>query len=193
MSNTEASNMEASNIEAIDMRDITAYAPVRVFLSGFFRFLLGGVMAIVAYACIFALIKTSAQQPSANDPPKWLIDMVVLLFVLLATLGLSSGVGRMLSAFSRKCFFRAGRDGIAIRLPRQGWFGRFHLAEYRLKWSEVDRLVHFTYKTNGITTATELRIYTREGTMIRVQRMYFSASAMGLQSHLLTIQASASS
>jgi len=57
----------------------------------------------------------------------------------------------------------------------------------------VERLVHFTYRTNGIPTATELRIYTRAGTMIRVERMYFSASAMGLQSHLLTIQASASS
>jgi hypothetical protein len=187
------SNMEASNVEAPDMRDVTTYAPVRVFLSGFFWFLLGGVMAIVADACIFALMKTSAQQPSANDPPKWLIYMVVLLFVFLASLGLSSGLGRIISAFSRRCFFRAGRDGIAIRMPKRGWFGRFHLADYRLKWSEVERLVHFTYRTNGIPTATELRIYTRAGTMIRVERMYFSASAMGLQSHLLTIQASASS
>jgi hypothetical protein len=150
-------------------------------------------MAIVAYACVFALIKTSAQQPSANDPPKWLIYIVVLLFVFLATLGLTSGVGRMISACSRDCFFRAGRDGIAIRMPRQGWFGRFHLADYRLKWSDVDRLVHFTYKTNGIPTATELRIYTRAGTMIRVERMYFSASVMGLQSQLREIQASVNS
>jgi hypothetical protein len=133
---------------------------------------------------------TSAEKPSADDPPKWLIYMGVLLFVLLATLGLSSGVGRIISAGSRECFFRAGRDGIAIRMPRQGWFGRFHLAHYRLKWSEVERLVHFTYKTNGIPTATELRIYTRAGAMIRVERMYFSASVMGLQQQLLAIQAS---
>jgi hypothetical protein len=179
-----------SNMEAPDMRDVTAYAPVRVFLSGLWRFVFGGIMATCLYALIYALVKTSGRQPSVGDPPKWLIYMVVLLFALLPAFSLSSGAGRMISAFSRKCFFRAGRDGIAIRMPKRGWFGRFHLAEYRLKWSEVDRLVHFTYRTNGIPTATQLRIHMRDGTMLRVDRMYFSASVIGLQRQLLAIQAS---
>jgi hypothetical protein len=60
-----------------------------------------------------------------------------------------------------------------------------------MKWSEVDRLVHFTYRTNGISTATELRIHLKDGTMLRVERMYFSAGPRHLQQALLAMQAAA--
>ena len=133
----------------MDLRDLTAYSPVRVFLSGLWRLAFGGVFALVLYALVFAMAKTAGQPHSAADPPRWLIAVAPALLGLVALLAMSSGLGRMVSAFSRKCFFRAGRDGISIRLPKRGWLGRFRLAEYWFKWNEVDRLVHFTYRSMG--------------------------------------------
>jgi hypothetical protein len=60
--------------------------------------------------------------------------------------------------------------------------------EYLFKWNEVDRLVHFTYKTNGIRTATELRIHLNDGTRLTVDRMYFSADVWSIQYQLVEIQ-----
>lgn len=180
-----------SDGSSLDLNDLTPYAPVRVFVSGLWRFLFGGVIGVCCYALAFALIKTADRPRSIADPPQWLIDGMGLLLVLMAVLALSSGLGRMISAFSRKCFFRAGRDGISVRLPKRGWFGRFRLAEYWIKWNEVDRLVHFTYRTNGIPTSTELRIHLKDGSKLRVERIYFSASPKHLQQALLAIQATA--
>jgi hypothetical protein len=172
----------------MDLRDLAAYAPVRVFLSGLWRLIFGSVFAVTDYALLFAMAKTAGQPHSAADPPRWLIALAPLLIGMMALLAISSGLGRMVSAFSRKCFFRAGRDGISIRLPKRGWFGRFRLAEYWFKWNEVDRLVHFTYRVNGIPTSTELRIHLKNGTRLAVDRMYFSTSVKGLQEQLLAIQ-----
>jgi len=180
-----------SNEGSVDLRDITTYAPVRVFLTGLWRLLFGGVIAVCLYALLFALAQTAGQPASVADPPKWLIGLAPLILGLIALLCISSGLGRMISAFSTKCFFRAGRDGISIRIPKRGWFGRFRLAEYWLKWNEVDRLVHFTHKTNGIPTSTELRIYLVDKTMLRVERFYFSASVAQLQRELMAIQGGA--
>jgi hypothetical protein len=180
-----------SNTQALDLPDLTTYSPVRVFLTGIWRFLFGAMIAASFYALAYAVAKTADQPRSAADPPRWLLYAAGLLFAFLAVLCLSSGLGRMISAFSQGCFFRAGRAGISIRLPKRGWFGRFRLAEYWMKWSEVDRLVHFTYRTNGIPTSTELRIYLLDKTMLRVERMYFSASPKHLQLALLAIQAEA--
>ena len=179
-----------NNEAALDWRDVTAYSPVRVFLAGLWRFLFGGVFALSTYALLFAMIKISGQPPSSADPPRWLIALAPLVLGLIALLVMSSGLGRMASAFSTNCFFRAGREGSWVRLPRQGWFGRFRVASFRFKWSEIEKVVHFTYKTNGIPTSTELRIHLNDGTRLTVDRMYFSASVWSIQHQLVSIQTS---
>jgi hypothetical protein len=179
-----------SSNETLDLHDLTTYSPVRVFLSGLWWLAFGGILAVTLYALIYAMARTAAASHSAADPPRWLIYGVVLLFGLWAFSCLSGGVGRIISAFSKNCFFRAGRDGISVRLPVRGWFGRFRYAEYWIKWSEVKQVVHFTYRTNGIATSTQLRIRLQDGTRLSVPRMYFSANVKWLQEQLLTIQAS---
>jgi hypothetical protein len=54
----------------------------------------------------------------------------------------------------------------------------------------VERIVHFTFRTNGIPTGTELRIHLKDGSRLTVERMYFSASVKRLQDELLAILAS---
>jgi len=173
-----------------ELRDLTTYSRVRVFLSGLWRLMFGGVFAVMLYALAYAMAKTAGQPPSAADPPRWLIALVPVAFGLVALLCISSGAGRMVSAFAGNCFFRAGSRGISVRLPRRGWFGRFRLAEYWIEWPEVERIVHFTFRTNGIPTGTELRIHLKDGSRLTVERMYFSASVKRLQDELLAILAS---
>jgi hypothetical protein len=180
-----------SGNEALDLRDLTTYSPVRVFLSGLWRLIFGAVFAVVFYALLFAMAKTAGQPHSAVEPPMWLIALAPLMIGLMALFSILSGLGRMVSAFAKECFFRAGRDGILVRLPVRGWFGRFRLAKYWIEWNEVREVVHFTYRINGIPTSTSLRIRLHDGSKLSVERMYFSASVRSLQTQLLAIQASA--
>jgi hypothetical protein len=177
-----------SNAVSMDMHDLTAYSPVRVFLAGFWRLLFGAVIGFAACVLIVVVAQTAGEPRTAEDFPPWLGIVAGSLLGLGAVAVLSAGLGRMISAFARNCYFRAGREGISVRLPRQRWFGRFRVVEYWFKWNEVDRVVHFTYKTNGIPTATELRIHLNNGTRLTVDRMYFSADVWSIQYQLVAIQ-----
>ena len=170
------------------LQDVTIYSPVRVFLAGLWRLLFGVLIGFSTFALFFAMVKTSGEPASAADPPRWLIPLAGAFLGLLSLAVMSGGLGRMISAFAGNCYFRAGRDGISVRFPRQKWFGRFRVTSYWLKWSEVDRIVHFTFKTNGIPTGTELRIHLNDGTRLTVDRMYFSASIWSIQQQLLSIR-----
>ena len=177
-----------SEVEARDFSDVTTYSPVRVFLAGLWRMLFGAVLGLAACVLIVNMVQIAGEPNS--DLPLWCPILFASLLGLAALAAISGGLGRTISAFARNCYFRAGREGIAVRMPRQRWYGRFRLREFRFKWSEVDRVVHFTYRTNGIKTSTELRIYLNDGTRLTVDRMYFSADVWSIQHQLATIRAS---
>jgi hypothetical protein len=113
---------------------------------------------------------------------------LVLCFVGFAIA--TGGLGRVVSAFAKDCYFRAGADGLAIRLPVQGWFGRFRMTEYNFQWGEIKQLVHFTHSLNFIPISRELRVELEDGKTVVIKRHYFSASVKSLQQELLTIRAS---
>jgi hypothetical protein len=176
-----------------NMQDLTTYSPIRIGMTGFWQVVVGALLAIPAGMLVY--IGPSGERmanPPAGEPYPWYFFAFGLVLLFCCVYIFAGGVGRIRSAFAENCYFRAGTDGIAIRLPKPGWFGRFQIIEYNIKWSEIKELVHFTYRVNLIPVTRELRIFLNDGKKITIDRKYFSASVKKLQEQLLTIQASVS-
>ena len=173
------------------MQDLTTYSPIRVALTGIWRVIFGALLAVPAGLLIWIGPNGEAGAPrAAGDMPAWWLFVVGLVMAVAAFCFVTGGVGRIISAFAEDCYFRAGPEGIAFRLPRQGWFGRFRLTEYAFRWNEIKQLLHFTHSVNLIPVSRELQVHLYEGKLIIVQRFYFKASAKRLQEQILTIAAS---
>lgn len=174
------------------MQDLTSYSPIRVALTGIWRIILGALLAVPAGFIVYMGPhgEAGATRAPGDLGPVWFFFVgLVLSFVALSfVLG---GVGRMVSAFPRGYYFRAGVEGMAIRLPRQGWFGRFRIMEYQYRWEEIEQLIHFTRSVNMIPVARELHIRLYGGKEILIERFYFSASIKRLREELLRIKAQA--
>ena len=168
------------------LRDVTTYAPVRIVLVGVSRVIFGALVlfsgAVLAWAAYGGDMGKGGEQ--------WWMMLVgaVLAFAGLALL--SGGVGRIVSAFADG-YFRAGAEGVAVRLPRQGWFGRFKLVEYQYRWNEIEKFIYFTHSVNGIPMSRELRIRLYGGKEARFERFYFSASVKRLATELSALAARA--
>jgi len=174
-----------------NLQDVTTYAPARIVLLGILRLTFGLLLAVPAATIIW--IGPNGEPGAPRQPgdlgPLWFFFVgLVLGFVAFAIA--AGGVGRVVSAFAKDCYFRAGPDGIAIRLPVQGWFGRYRMTEYNFRWSEIKQLVHFTHSLNLIPISRELRIELEDGRTAVIQRHYFLANVKSLQQQLLTIRAS---
>jgi len=173
-----------------NMQDVTTYAPVRIALLGIVRAIFGVLIALMGVATVWATAAGDTAPRQPGDMPSWWLLLVGLALGLGGIAIASGGVGRLISAFAQDCYFRAGPDGVAIRVPLQGWFRRFRLTEYNFRWSEINQLVHFTHSVNLIPVSRELRIELETGKTVIIKRYYFSASVKSLQQHLMTIQAS---
>lgn len=176
---------------ASNMQDVTPYAPVRIALLGFLRVIFGLIVAVPAGLLIWIGPNGEAGATRApGDMPAWWMFLIGLVLAFVAFCIVTGGVGRMVSAFAENCYLRAGPDGVSIRLPMQGWFGRFKMTEYSFRWNEIKQLVHFTHRINFIPISRELRIELVAGNTVTIKRHYFSASVKNLQQQLLTIEAS---
>jgi len=174
-----------------NLQDVTTYAPVRIALLGILRFIFGLLVAVPAGLLIWIGPNGEAGAPhNPGDMPPWWMFFVGLVLGFVAFAIAAGGVGRVVSAFAKDCYFRAGPEGIAIRLPVQGWFGRFRMTEYNFRWSEIRQLVHFTHSINLIPISRELRIELEDGKTVTIKRHYFSANVKSLQQQLLTIRTS---
>jgi hypothetical protein len=123
--------------------------------------------------------------------PAWWMFVVGLGFAVGALALITGGVGRIISSLARDCYFRAGTEGLAIRLPKQGWFGRFRMMEYQFKWAEIEQLIYFTRSVNLIPVARELHIRRYGGKEVTIERFYFSKSIKRLREELMALQAQA--
>lgn len=172
------------------MQDLTTYAPIRVALTGVWRIIFGALVAIPGGLLIW--IGPNGEPGATRAPgdmPAWWMFVVGLGFAFGALTLITGGVGRIVSAFMRDCSFRAGAEGMAVRLPKQGWFGRFRLVDYQFKWEEIESLIYFTRSLNLIPVARELHIRLYGGKEVTIERFYFSASMKRLQARLLEIKA----
>ena len=177
-----------NDLDAMGMQHVTAYAPARIITLGLLRLIFGLLLGAAAFAVLYSTpdFLNAPRQP--GDLPGWWMVVVGLVLAFVAFCIVSGGVGRIVSAFAGDCYFKAGPEGIAIRMPRQKWFGRFKLVEYRFKWDEIRQLVHFTNKINLIPISRELRIEPVTGKTISIARYYFSTSVKNIQRQLLAIQ-----
>jgi hypothetical protein len=174
------------------MQDMTTYAPIRVALAGIRRIVFGLLLGIIPFALIYVLANSSGSLTSdAEGMQRWWVFVLVGVFTLVSLSFVLGGVGRVISAFVRGCYFRAGAEGMAIRVPEQGWFGRFKVMEYPYKWEEVERIMNITRSVNFIPIASELNIRVYGGKEITIERYYFSSSAKKLCADFLAVRARA--
>jgi hypothetical protein len=173
-----------------NMQEVTTYAPVRIALLGILRAIFGLLVALMGVLAVWATASGDSAPRQPGDMPWWWMYLVGLVLCFVGFAIATGGLGRVVSAFAKDCYFRAGADGLAIRLPVQGWFGRFRMTEYNFQWGEIKQLVHFTHSLNFIPISRELRVELEDGKTVVIKRHYFSASVKSLQQELLTIRAS---
>jgi hypothetical protein len=167
------------------MQDVATYAPIRIILTGLWRVMFGGVFLLLAAVTVYAMLHAPR---SSADPPLWLIALIPVVFSLIGAAAASSGIGRMVSAFARNCYLRGGPEGVAVRIPVRGWFGRFRVMTFYFGWHEIDKLIEVTHRINGIPTNHELRIRLRNGQRLDIERCCFSLNSAVIQSVLLGLQ-----
>ena len=173
-----------------NMQDVTAYSPIRVAMAGIRRVIFGALLAVPGVA--FVWLGPNGEPGATRAPgdmPAWWMFVVGLAFSFAAFSILTGGVGRVISAFVRDCYFRAGLEGLAIRVPKQGWFGRFKVMEYPYKWEEVERIINITRRVNFIPVGSELNIRVYGEKEITIERYYFSSSAKKLCADFLAVRA----
>jgi len=173
------------------MVEVARYAPARVIVSGIGRLIAAAIVLGLASLIVFILIRGTTAPPTASDPPPWAFGVIAGLFGFFGLLLLAGAVGRVVSAFARGCCIWASPDGMVLRFPVRGWFGRFSVREFRWRWSSIRQLVHMTHKINGIPTSTELRIELTDGSRVKIERYNFSDSSAVIQERLLAIKARA--
>lgn len=159
-----------------NLQDVTKYAPIRILLRGAAKAFFGVFVTGIGAVAFGAALTSDHGQRQSGDMPWWWMFIVGAAIGIVGLAFLSGGLGQMVSAFARGCYLKAGPEGMAVRVPKQGWFGRFRVVEYQFQWNEVEELIHFTRSLNLIPIARELHIRLFGGKQIVIERCYFSAS-----------------
>jgi hypothetical protein len=173
------------------LEQVTSYAPATIVVLGLVKAIFGLMvigLGVLAF-CAGASGDSAPRQP--GDLPQWWMMVVGAGLGLFGFALASGGVGRIVSAFASGCYFKAGDEGLAVRLPKQGWFGRFRIVEYQFKWEEIESLYPLTRSINLIPIARELHIRLFGGRDITIERFYFSTSSKQLCEMLLKMRAQA--
>jgi hypothetical protein len=177
------------NLDASGMQDVTWYSPVRIALLGLIRIVFGAMLGFLAALVLWATAHGEFQPTKPGDMPHWWMYVVGSLMAFGAFAFATGGLGRVVSAFARGCYFRAGPDGLAIRLPKNRWFGLYRIVEHRLQWHQIKRMIYVIHRHNLIPMARELQIETYSGETVAVERHFFSDNIKTIQQKLLHVQA----
>ncbi len=183
-----AEDVLVADLDARGFQDVASFAPARVLLLGVAQAVFGLLVALMGVLAVWAVSVGDLRPTEPGDLPAWWMSLVGVALALYGFYLVSGGRGRMVSAFARSCYFKAGPEGIAVRLPKPGWFGIFKVVEYTFSWQEIKRLEHFTHRSHMIPSASELRIELENGETIAVQRHYFSAGVEEVRQRLLAIR-----
>jgi hypothetical protein len=160
----------------LNLRPVTTYARLRIFLVGLVRFIFGFLILGCGVAVAWAAANGDMAPNHPGDMPSWWMVLVGCALALFGFGIASGGGGRMVLAFASGCCFLAGPEGVYLRMPKLGWFGLYSFQEHSLQWNQIEALTHFTQRINLIPVSRELRIRVYGGQQIVVPRYFFSAS-----------------
>jgi len=183
--------MNAAEQGDSDMVEVAHYAPFRVFLAGLGRLAIGGVFLATCVLVFYIYFSERGSLPADRSTQEMVpvLPAVGAAFGLIALLVLPGAIGRIVSAFAKGFYIRAGLSGIEIRMPRRRWWGRYRRGTWRSRWDEIAKIVHYTSRINGIPSSQELRIELVGGSRLRIERYVFSESVASIQKSLLEIRA----
>ena len=179
------------DIRQSNLQDVTSYAPGRIALLGMVKAIFGLLVTGMGVVAIYATAGGDMKPTHPGDMPQWWMILVGAGLAIFGLVVASGGVGRMLSALADGCYFKAGPEGLAVRLPKEGWLGRFRLVEYHFRWEEIEDLIYFTRSTHLIPVARELHIRLNSGNEVTIQRFYFAASIKSIREELMKIRTQA--
>jgi hypothetical protein len=183
-----AESEDIRNFAERGMQPVTSYAPARILLLGLAEAVFGLMVLGMGAITIWATWGGDMKPTKPGDMPEWWMYIVGAALGLGGVALFTSGLGRMLSGLARNCFFMAGPEGIALRMPKQGWFGRFRVVEYDLKWDQIAQFVRYIHRAHLIPVGSDLRIELKVGGRVVIARHYFRDSVMEIQQRLLAMQ-----
>jgi hypothetical protein len=175
------------NLEARGMQPVTSYAPARISLLGLTEAVFGLIVLGMGALAIWATSAGEMRPTKPGDMPEWWMYLVGAALALGGLALFTSGLGRMLSALARNCFFMGGPEGISIRMPKQGWFGYFRVVEYDLRWNQIAGFARYIHRAHSIPIGSDLRIELKGGGRVVIARHYFRDSSKDLQQKLSTM------
>jgi hypothetical protein len=145
------------------MKDVATYSRWMFVVEAVVRIPLGLLLLIVAFVAVPLMIK----QEVAEGHGGWGALVFDIFPLILGYLAFSSGVRRVHAAVLKNCWFKAGAEGIAFRLPYkarpQTLFLTNKIVELTIPWKDVRRMYPLQYKINGIPFGQALIVETRQG------------------------------
>jgi hypothetical protein len=145
------------------MKDVATYCRWKFLLEVVVRIPVGLLLLFVAFYAVPHMIADEV----AEGHGSWGALAFGIFPFLLGYLIFSSGVRRVHAAVLSNCWFRAGLEGIAFRLPYkarpQTLFLTHKIAEVALPWKDVRKIYPLQYKVNGIPFGQSLVVDTQEG------------------------------
>lgn len=167
------------------MHEIAKLARTKLFIRELFALIF---YVTCAFPLLFVFWLYLSGELNSSTSTSGIIALVVfclILSVFFLRFALAALSLMIFGAFDRHCHFFGGPDGIDIAMPGTSRLGLYRRAEHRVGLTEISKIVHFTYRTNGIPTHVELRIELSGGGMIRVPQRYFNPSTERIQGQIL--------
>src|SRR5579872_1110075 len=148
----------AASDQATVLEDVVHYAPIRLVISGLFNLFFGSLFFGVAGIVVYAVWWSYQPHTQHIDPAPWPLVFAAVIPFLLSLPGLSAALKRLVGAFARGCYLRAGRQGIELRMPTERYAFRFRIERRFLAWPEIKDVQRHVFKINGIPTSSSLRL-----------------------------------
>jgi hypothetical protein len=145
------------------MKDVAAYCRWRFILEAILRIPVGLLLIVVAFVAVPAMVRDEV----AKGHGSWGELGFGLIPLLIGYLIFSSGTRRLHAAVLTNCWFKAGPDGLAFRVPYnarpQTLFLTHKIAERTVPWPDVLKVYPLQYRVNGIPFGRSLVLQTRQG------------------------------